>query len=74
VLWRCPVDLTGLRWRASTYSGSDGGNNCVEVAPFPDGRVAVRDTKDRTRTPHVHTAEAWADFLAAVRAGECCSH
>jgi Domain of unknown function (DUF397) len=68
------VDLTGLVWRTSTYSNSDGGNNCVEVAPLPDGRVAVRDTKDRTRTAHVHTPEAWTHFLAGVRAGEFSPH
>jgi Domain of unknown function (DUF397) len=64
------VDLTGARWRKSSFSNGDGGNNCVEVAVLPAGRVAVRDTKDRSRPPHVHTAAAWEAFLAGVRAGE----
>jgi hypothetical protein len=32
--------------------------------------VAVRDTKDRTRAPHVYTCQEWAAFLLAVRSGE----
>jgi hypothetical protein len=54
-------------WRTSTFSGDNGGS-CVEVAALPAG-VAVRDTKDRTRVPHVHSAPAWAAFLAGVRDG-----
>ena len=54
-------------WRTSSFSGGNGGS-CVEVAPVPAG-VAVRDTKDRTRTPHVHTAAAWAAFVTGVRHG-----
>jgi hypothetical protein len=57
-----------LQWRISSFSGVNG-NSCVEVAPIPTG-VAVRDTKDRARAPHLHTAAAWRDFLTAVRNGE----
>jgi Domain of unknown function (DUF397) len=64
------VDLSGVRWRTSSFSNSDGGNNCVEVAFLPDGGVAVRDTKARSREPHVRTATAWAALLAGVRSGE----
>jgi hypothetical protein len=64
------VDLAGARWRTSSFSNSDDGNQCVEVAFLPAGRVAVRDTKDRSLVPHVHTAAAWDAFLAGVRAGE----
>ena len=59
----------GLDWFKSSYSdGNDG--SCVEVAFLPTGGVALRDTKDRTRTPLHHTAAAWAAFLTATRAGE----
>jgi hypothetical protein len=54
-------------WRTSTFSGDNGGS-CVEVAALPAG-VAVRDTKDCTRVPHVHSAPAWAAFVAGVRGG-----
>ncbi len=64
------MDLTGVRWRTSSFSNSDGGNGCVEVAILPDGDIAVRDTKDRSRRPHVHATAAWSTFLAGVRAGE----
>jgi hypothetical protein len=58
-------------WRKSTFSGGNGGNSgCVEVAALPSGEVAVRDTKDRARLPHQHSAAAWREFLAGVRAGE----
>ncbi len=63
-----PVDLTGARWRTSSSSGTDGDNGCVEVA-FLSGAVAVRDTKDRTRPPHVHPARAWRAFVDGVRSG-----
>jgi hypothetical protein len=40
--------LARASWRKSSYSGGGGigGGECVEVAPLPDGRVAIRDSKD----------------------------
>jgi hypothetical protein len=64
-------NLGGLAWRTSSFSGSGGASSgCVEVAPLPDGDIAVRDTKDRSRAPHRHSAPAWSAFLAGIRAGE----
>jgi Domain of unknown function (DUF397) len=57
-----------LHWRTSSFS-ADNGASCVEVAPTPTG-VAVRDTKDRSRAPHLHSASAWRTFITAVRNGE----
>ncbi|MGH3585261.1 MAG: DUF397 domain-containing protein [Pseudonocardia sp.] len=62
--------LTGVIWRKSSVSGNQSNGGCVEVAALPDGGVAVRDTKDRSRTPHRHSAQAWRTFLAGVRGGE----
>lgn len=62
------MDLDGPAWRTSSFTGSNGGS-CVEVARLTEG-VAVRDTKDRSRAPHVHSATARAAFVAGVRAGE----
>lgn len=62
-------ELTAARWRKSSFSGGNTGD-CVEVAGLPGGRVAVRDTKDRTLPAHRYTAPAWSAFLAAVRSGE----
>jgi hypothetical protein len=61
------MDVERLAWRTSTFSGGGGsGGGCVEVAPLPHG-VAVRDTKDRTRAPHVYSGPSWTALLAAVR-------
>jgi transcriptional regulator with XRE-family HTH domain len=63
------VNLDHLAWRTSSFSGENG-NSCVEVALLPDGGVAVRDTKDRTRPPHVYPAAEWVAFVQGVKAGE----
>jgi hypothetical protein len=55
-----------VMWRKSAASGA---NSCVEVA-FIDGRVAVRDSKDR-RGPVLHfTPTEWRAFLRGVLDGE----
>jgi hypothetical protein len=65
------LNTTGVAWRKSSFSGGNGSaSGCVEVALLPGGEVAVRDTKDRTLPSHRHSAPAWREFLAAVRAGE----
>ena len=62
------MDITGARWRTSSFSGENGnGDGCVEVAFLPADRVAVRDTKDRARVPHLHSTAGWRAFVAAVR-------
>ncbi|MGH3979802.1 MAG: DUF397 domain-containing protein [Pseudonocardiaceae bacterium] len=43
---------------------------CVEVAPLPGGGAALRDAKDRARSPLVFDAGEWADFVAGVKNGE----
>ena len=64
------MDVERLAWRKSSFSGDgQNGGSCIEVAPVPAG-VAVRDTKDRSRTPHVYSGPAWTLLLAAVRAGD----
>jgi len=32
--------------------------------------VALRDSKDTTKAPHVFDSEEWAAFLTGVKAGE----
>jgi hypothetical protein len=58
-----------LCWFTSSFSGGNGAN-CVEVAFRPDGEVAVRDTKDRSRPAHRYSPDDWTAFLSAVRARE----
>ncbi|MEU2871382.1 DUF397 domain-containing protein [Streptomyces olivoreticuli] len=49
-------------WRKSSYSGTN--NNCLECAALPDGRHAIRDTKDSRRRIAIHvTASAWQEFI-----------
>jgi hypothetical protein len=60
-------DLTKLRWFKSSASAA---GNCVEVAHLPDGGVAVRDSKDRTMTPHIYTRSEWEAFLVGAKNGE----
>jgi hypothetical protein len=61
------MDLTKATWRKSTRSGGNG--DCVEVAITDEG-VAVRDTKDRTKNPHIYTHSEWTAFIAGVKDGE----
>jgi Domain of unknown function (DUF397) len=60
------VDLSTAKWRKSTRSG---GNGCVEVA-FVEGRVAVRDSKDRGGPALIFTAHEWEAFIGGVRDGQ----
>ena len=61
------MDLTNAEWKTSTRSSSEG--QCVEVAITLEG-VAVRDTKDRSRAPHIYTHTEWAAFIGGVKNGE----
>ncbi|MGA5700997.1 DUF397 domain-containing protein [Peterkaempfera bronchialis] len=57
-------------WRKSSHSGNNGGD-CIEAAPgYLPGIVPVRDSKDPEGPALFFTADAFAAFIAAVRAGE----
>ncbi|MGY0058423.1 DUF397 domain-containing protein [Streptomyces sp. LZ34] len=58
-------DLSGARWRRSTYSG--GNNECVEVADNLPHLVHVRDSK-RPAGPVIRVSRvAWASFITHLR-------
>ena len=57
--------LASLRWRKSTYSGSNGGG-CLEAASH-DSRVLVRDTQDRTGPVLRFVPAAWRRFTDQVK-------
>lgn len=65
------VDLSGARWRLSSYTGNGGpeGGQCVEVAILP-ALTAVRDSKDRSGAVLRHSGPAWQAFLTGVKGGE----
>ena len=55
------------RWHKATKSGSNGGD-CVEVAEAPEV-IGVRDSKDQSGPVLAFSPDAWAAFLADVKAG-----
>ena len=58
------MQVTGVSWRKSSYSGSNGGN-CIEVAAART--VAVRDSKDKAGPVLTFGPQAWAAFTARVK-------
>ena len=62
---RSTPDLTGARWRTSTYSG--GNNECVEIADNLPDLVPVRDSKRHPAAPAIAFGrEAWCVFVAQL--------
>jgi hypothetical protein len=59
--------LASLRWRKSTYSGSNGGG-CIETANR-HSRVLVRDTQDRTGPVLKFGPGAWRQFTSRIKGG-----
>jgi len=62
-----PESGSTIQFIKSSFSQIDG---CVEVGRLADGKVAVRDTKDRTRPALVFTTAEWTAFIKGVQAGE----
>jgi hypothetical protein len=60
-------DFSGLAWKKARASG---GGGCVELAPMPDGGVAVRDSKDKTGPVLSFTRHEWVSFLDGMAKGE----
>jgi hypothetical protein len=56
-----------IPFRKSSYSNATG--ECVEVAPYPTGLVAVRDSKDAVGSWLVCTAVGWQEFVTRLREG-----
>ena len=61
------MDMTGAKWRTSSYSGDNGGN-CVEVTAIAKA-IAVRDSKDPNGGQLVLSPQRWRRFTAKVRTG-----
>jgi Domain of unknown function (DUF397) len=58
-----------VTWARSSHS--EHVDTCVEVAPFPDGGMLMRDSKLGDASPVLRfTAAEWRAFVAGVRDGE----
>ena len=60
-------DVFNAEWITSRFCNNSA---CVQIAHLPGGMVAVRDSKDTARPPHVFDREEWAAFIAGAKAGE----
>jgi hypothetical protein len=67
-----PVDLSQVRWRISSRSGSGGGGTCVEAGPLTDGtgRVALRHSQHPNGPVIIYTRAEWDAFLAGAKDNE----
>ncbi|MEU5381743.1 DUF397 domain-containing protein [Streptomyces sp. NPDC005968] len=55
------LDLSGAKWRSSTYSG--GNNECVEIADNIPTLIPVRDSKRPAGPVITFTPHAWRAFV-----------
>ncbi|WP_435217905.1 DUF397 domain-containing protein [Streptomyces sp. bgisy034] len=58
---------THAQWKKSSYSGGGEGNDCVEIASWPD-RTAVRDSKAPARATLTFPTSAFTPFIEALKA------
>jgi hypothetical protein len=61
------TEIEGAVWRKSRRSSM---GNCVELAPLPDGGVAVRNSRHPDGPALVYTREEMVAFLRGARDGE----
>ncbi|MGW3659038.1 DUF397 domain-containing protein [Streptomyces sp. NPDC005151] len=61
---RSTPDLSGARWRTSTYSG--GNNECVEIADNLPHLAPVRDSKRPNGPVITFDRDAWRTFVSEL--------
>jgi hypothetical protein len=64
--------LADATWRKSSFSndGGSNGDNCVEAAALPDGRIAIRNSKQPDAGVAFFTRSEIDAWLKGVKAGE----
>ncbi|MFI6512550.1 DUF397 domain-containing protein [Streptosporangium sp. NPDC050855] len=62
------AQMDGVVWRKSHFSNPSG--NCVELAELPDGRVAMRNSRDPEGPALVYSRRETDAFVRAVKGGE----
>jgi Domain of unknown function (DUF397) len=60
------MDVIGIAWRKSSYSGSNGGA-CVEIGTAGPA-VAIRDSKHPDGPLLAFAADTWQAFTARLKA------
>ncbi|MDH6133811.1 hypothetical protein P3T37_003209 [Kitasatospora sp. MAA4] len=55
---------------AEWQTASSGGTNCVEIAFLDRGIVAIRDSKNRDKVPHIFDDAEYDTFVAGIMRGE----
>ncbi|MFB7048187.1 DUF397 domain-containing protein [Streptomyces microflavus] len=66
---RVTPDLSTARWRESSYSGGEQGDECVKVIDDFPGAVPVRDSKDTTRPVLILRDRVWQRFVNGLKDG-----
>ncbi|MER6149625.1 DUF397 domain-containing protein [Streptomyces hirsutus] len=61
--------MSTARWRKSSYSGGEQGDECVEVCNDFPGTVPVRDSKNLTGPVMMLDGAAWRPFVNSVKDG-----
>lgn len=62
------IDPATLVWQKSSLTANNG--QCFELAPLPNGGVAVRDSKNPIRAPLCFTAGEWEAFKGGIIKGD----
>jgi hypothetical protein len=60
--------MSGLTWRKSSFSGSDGNKECVELAAAPNA-VHLRESDEPETVLTIPTARL-SDLLSSVKVGQ----
>lgn len=62
-------DLPENLWKKSSYSGDNGGGNCLEWQ-ITDGKVALRDSKNPQQGAFEFSFAEWNAFVEGAKDGQ----